>query len=137
MPEQIERQNNLNKQPKKLKTLLVEDNCLIQKIYKHYLEVAGGDVDVVSNGKDALKLFDCNYDIVILDIGLPDINGKEVCRKMREIDKKQKVHIILTSANDYEEQELCISCGANKFLGKAKVTKEISSVFKTLRNFIG
>lgn len=65
--------------------LLVEDNHIINKIYSTILKKIGCRVDSVETGKAALEnLFKHQYNLIFMDIGLPDIQGDEVIRQIRE-----------------------------------------------------
>ncbi len=65
--------------------LLVEDNPINQKIIVHMLSlVFNCSVIIASSGAEAIKLFDKNLDLILLDIGLPDISGFEVAEALNE-----------------------------------------------------
>lgn len=72
-------------QPLNLSVLLVEDVELNVLVAKSVLEKLGHHVDVAMNGKDAIKLFECNtYDIILLDIKLPDMSGFDIASHLRK-----------------------------------------------------
>ena len=76
--------------------LLVDDEVSIQKSLDPLLRSRGYDVDVAGKGADALKAHAAHpSDLIVLDLGLPDIEGVEVCRRIRE---DSKVPIIVLSA---------------------------------------
>ena len=65
--------------------LLVEDEENLRSTIALNLELEGYDLQCAVNGKEALQLFKANrFDIVVLDIMLPEINGLDVCREMRK-----------------------------------------------------
>jgi len=66
------------------KILLVEDEESLVNVLTLNLELEGYDVDTVGNGADALELFNNGYDLVILDVMIPEVNGFDVCSKIRE-----------------------------------------------------
>jgi two-component system catabolic regulation response regulator CreB/two-component system response regulator ChvI len=77
--------------------LIVDDEVDITTVMKRSLEMAGFYVAVESDPIEAFKNFRPDmYDLVLLDIRMPDIDGIELYRKMREIDKKFKVCFIST-----------------------------------------
>ena len=67
------------------KILIVEDEVAIADLEKDYLELSGFDVEVANDGLIGLqKALEEDYNLVILDLMLPGIDGIEICRKLRE-----------------------------------------------------
>ena len=101
-----------------MELLLVEDDQGFAFLLKMGLEDQGHHVDMASNGFDAKSMSLRNhYDIIILDLMLPGINGRQICRvlKKNHIDTP----ILMMSALDSpDEIEACMSVGASDFLGK-------------------
>ncbi len=90
--------------PKK-KILVVDDEESIHLLYKEELEEEGYEVLSALNGEDALKLFDeASPDLVILDINMPEMDGIEVLRQMKQ--KRPSVPVILSSAYPEYKQDL-------------------------------
>jgi len=86
------------------KILIVEDDVDISNIIKEYLGDAGLDVTGASDGEEALRFFsDDDFDVVILDIMLPKIDGWKVLRKIRETSM---VPVIILSAMGKENERL-------------------------------
>ncbi len=90
---------------KELRILYVEDDTILQKKMAQALEELFLSVECCSNGVDALKQFksyyqahDKFYDLVITDIKMPQMDGLELCKKIRQITQEQK--IVVTSAYD-------------------------------------
>lgn len=116
----------LNQQPitpfgKKPLILLVEDNPLIQKVHTKFLELLGCEIDIASNGKEAINLSQKNYDLILMDIGLPDMDGLKTTTTIRnQINNKEIPIVALTSLGDLVEKE-CKAAGMN-----AVATKPIS-----------
>lgn len=85
-----------------MKLLIVDDDTNIQRLYKEELEEDGYDVTIAATGKDALELFQKEtYDIVTLDILMPDIDGISLLRKMKE--QRPDIPIIMSTAYDYRD----------------------------------
>ncbi len=77
------------------KILLVEDNKDLLNIYKEELKFANLDFDISENGEDAIKKNqETEYDLIMLDMMLPDISGIDVLKKIREKSNTVKVIII-------------------------------------------
>jgi len=107
-----------------LKILLVEDNLMNQKVVMFNLKKLNCEITPVTNGKDALENFkNNNYQIVLMDIMLPEMNGYEITKEIRKFEKLNEVEnpvaIIALTANTYEnDKEKCLSIGMNDYLSK-------------------
>ena len=97
-----------------LKILLTEDNLILQTVFSDFLTTLNcTNVDTARTGRQALSLYEKHkYALILLDIGLPDINGIEVCKKIR----KQEDHtpVVAITAYDTARQE-CRQAGFNDF----------------------
>jgi two-component system KDP operon response regulator KdpE len=106
------------------RVLLVEDELPIRKFVSAALELAGFQFDEVGAGKQALQhAAQQPPDIVILDLGLPDMDGQEVIRRLREW---LTAPIIVLSARDQDEQKIiALDNGADDYLTKPFSTGEL------------
>ena len=97
--------------------LLVDDEAAIQRSVGPLLRSHGYDVDVAGTGADALKRFAAEPpDLIVLDLGLPDIEGTEVCRRIR---LASDVPIIVLSARDTEGDKVkALDLGADDYVTK-------------------
>jgi len=97
--------------------LLVDDEQSIQKAVGPLLRSRGYRVDVAGTGADALKLFaERTPDLIVLDLGLPDIQGTEVCRRIRS---ESKVPIVVLSARGAEADKVnALDLGADDYVTK-------------------
>jgi DNA-binding response OmpR family regulator len=97
--------------------LLVDDDPDILRILKDNLELDGYRVAAASTGKEALKVFEqANTDLIVLDLSLPDLDGIQVCRSIRE---KSDVPIIMLTARDrLPDKVLGLESGADDYLVK-------------------
>lgn len=97
--------------------LLVDDEDAIQRSLGPLLRTHGYDVDMASAGSAALKLVaERAPDLIVLDLGLPDLDGTEVCRRIRETSK---VPIIVLSARNGEADKVrALDLGADDFVTK-------------------
>lgn len=101
-----------------MRLLLVEDDTALALELKQKLKCDGFAVDVSHNGTDAQHLgLEEAYDIVILDLGLPDISGLGVLRSWRDENLDTPV-LILTARNAWEEKVDGLKCGADDYLTK-------------------
>lgn len=84
--------------------LLVEDMLMVQIVTTQLLASLHCAVDVASTGEEALKFFESNdYDIVLMDIGLPGMDGFEATRCLRETEKGKRVPILAVTAHAVNE----------------------------------
>lgn len=113
----------------KARIVIVEDEREISRFLEAALIAQDYSVDTVSSGRDALKLSAAQPpDAVILDLGLPDIDGKEVIRKLREWSR---VPVIVLSARDQEREKVeALELGADDYLTKPFGTQELLARIK-------
>lgn len=99
------------------KVLIVDDDPDIALIIKDNMELDGYQVEVSPNGKKALATLNAErFDLVMLDLSLPDIDGIQVCRRIRE---KSDVPIIMLTARDrITDKVLGFECGADDYVVK-------------------
>jgi len=97
--------------------LLVDDEVAIQRAVVPLLRARGYDVDVAGTGADALKVFaDRPSDLIVLDLGLPDLEGTEVCRRVRA---QSAVPILVLSARGAEADKVnALDLGADDYVTK-------------------
>jgi DNA-binding response OmpR family regulator len=85
-----------------MKVLVVDDEKNILKLYQAELEDEGYTVVTANSGKEAIEVFEKeNPDIVTLDILMPDMDGIQVLRQMKE--KKPQIPVIMLTAYDYRD----------------------------------
>jgi two-component system KDP operon response regulator KdpE len=104
--------------------LLVDDEVAIQRAVAPLLRSRGYEVDVVGTGRDAVELtVDRNPDLVVLDLGLPDLEGSEVCRRIRQISKAP---IVILSARAGEADKVAaLDIGADDYVTKPFGSEEL------------
>ena len=97
--------------------LLVDDEVAIQRALTPLLRSRGYDVEVAANGRDALRQFaDRPHDLLVLDLGLPDLEGTEVCRRIRA---SSKAPIIVLSARSNDTDKVhALDLGADDYVTK-------------------
>ncbi len=108
------------------KILLAEDNFLSQKLAHRILTNMGMDVTVANNGKIAVDLVKSNpFDLVILDIQMPVMDGIEAAKQIRTFNKETP--ILAMTANAFsEDKALCIAAGMNDYISKPIDPKSLS-----------
>ncbi|HBH48177.1 MAG TPA: hypothetical protein DDX98_06030 [Bacteroidales bacterium] len=102
--------------------LLVEDNSINQKIVLLSLKGKVKNIDLASNGKEALDKFGTTrYDLILMDIQMPVMNGIVATKKIRELEASTNLHtpIIAITANALSgDKEACIAAGMNDYISK-------------------
>jgi CheY-like chemotaxis protein/signal transduction histidine kinase len=102
--------------------LLVEDNTINQKIVVLSLKNYIGNIDVANNGKEALDKFGTSrYDIILMDVQMPVIDGILATKKIREIEATTNSHtpIIAITANAlHGDREKCLDAGMDDYISK-------------------
>ena len=100
-----------------LRILVVDDEPPIRKLLRMGLSTQGYEVLEASNGKIALEMLGQNPDLIILDLGLPDIQGLELLRKIRERNEGVPV-VVLSSRGDEAGKVQALDLGADDFVTK-------------------
>ena len=102
--------------------LLVEDNAVNQKIILLSLKNSVRNIDLANNGKEALDKFGkSKYDLILMDIQMPLMNGIVATKKIRELEVSTETHtpIIAITANALTgDREACIASGMNDYISK-------------------
>lgn len=119
-----------------LKILLVEDNPLNQKIVSFYLQKDQHEVVATITGEEALDIFKQEkFDVVLMDLMLPGIDGFETTRQIRELEKekKEKSVIIALTANTLDnDREKCFEQGMDEYIAKPFDMQKLNDIFETL-----
>jgi CheY-like chemotaxis protein len=100
--------------------LLVDDNLLIQQTLKEFIQLAGAQVDVASDGIQAIELISRKmYSAVLMDTQMPIMNGIEATLRIRQQDRLLNLPIIGLSADtSSEKKEQCLEAGMNECISK-------------------
>jgi PAS domain S-box-containing protein len=120
-PAPLRQTDDARQKTSKLKILIAEDNPINQKVVLHQLRSLGYDADVVGNGKESLNLLKrIDYDIILMDCQMPEMDGYDATRAIRQLDSaKSKIAIMAMTANALkEDRDRCIACGMDDYLSK-------------------
>lgn len=100
--------------------LIVDDDEMVRIALNELLRPEGYEVIIVSSGKEAISKIDENsYDLLMLDIIMPEMDGFELCRKIREKENYRETPIVFLTAKSREEDKTeGLDAGANLFLSK-------------------
>jgi two-component system, OmpR family, aerobic respiration control sensor histidine kinase ArcB len=114
--------------------LLVEDDEICTMVGQNTLRNMGHKVDGAMTGSEALeKALSKRYDLIFMDIGLPDIDGKEVTRKIRVAEKITNIHVpivALTAHADPDFKEICIESGMDAVISKPISKEQVENVIR-------
>ena len=121
-----------------LKILLVEDNVLNQRIVLFSLKKFNHAVTIANNGLEAVEKFkEDNFDVILMDIMMPVMDGLEATTKIREeeerLNAEKRTPIIALTANTMDnDRTKCISYGMDEFLAKPFDIEKLKMVFNKL-----
>ncbi len=130
----------------KMNILIVEDNPVNQKLIQHFLKGTTASTDIAENGKIAVEKYvrsSNEFDIIIMDIEMPVMNGLKAIERIREWENKQadlnhlshwnQVPIVALTAHAFEEhRQKCFKAGCNDYLSKPIKKKELLETLKML-----
>ena len=115
-----------------VKILIVDDDRSLREALRRALVLGGYETVSVANGQEALaQASGTTPDAVVLDIGLPDINGLEVCRRLREAGNRVPV-LILTAREAIEDRIDGLDAGADDYLVKPFDVGELKARLRAL-----
>lgn len=119
-----------------LKILLVEDIELNVMVAKALLEKLGQHVDVAMTGQEAIDKARANtYDLILLDIQLPDMNGFEVAKTLHEEDLVMQTPIVALTANVIKKREEYLQNGMDDIIAKPIKKSRVIEVFNELFSY--
>jgi len=109
-----------------LRILVAEDNVINQQVIVHILEKLGYTPKVVDNGKAAVyRMLEDPYDIILMDLQMPEMDGLEATRLIRDTAGAKPVIIALTANTMEGDEEECLNAGMNDYIGKPVKLEEL------------
>ncbi len=124
----------------KFKVLLAEDNTINQKVGKMVLKSFGIDTDIAENGKIAVEMqLKNNYDVILMDVHMPEMDGLEATRKLRKYYENNKTGkepvIVAVTANAFkEDRERCFAAGMDYYVSKPFKSDDLKKLFGDISN---
>jgi two-component system sensor histidine kinase/response regulator len=126
----------LREERKGLRILLAEDNAVNQRLAKRLLEKRGHSVMIAENGREALAALDKdNFDIVLMDVQMPEMGGLEATAAIRESEKVTGAHIpivAMTARAMAGDREQCLAAGMDDYVSKPVQTNQLLEVIERL-----
>jgi two-component system, OmpR family, response regulator len=117
--------------------LVVDDDPHIRDVVRFAFEKTGMNISIATDGKEALRQFDRNvHDLIVLDVGMPEMDGLEVCRQIR---KTAETPILFLSARDEEiDRILGLEIGGDDYVTKPFSPRElvarVNAILRRTRN---
>ena len=113
--------------------LLVEDNRSLSEVVGEFFENKGFGVDYAGDGMDGYRLATHNsYDVIVLDLNLPRMDGLQVCRKLREEAKISTPVLMLTARDSVTDKVLGLEACADDYLIKPFAIQELEARIRAL-----
>lgn len=109
---------------------LIDDDLEIRQLLSQYLNQQGFEVVTFADGESFLKAQMAQFDLAVLDIGLPGMDGLDVCRNLRQTSSLPV--IMLTAASDDLDRILGLELGADDYMGKPFNPRELLARIKAL-----
>jgi len=109
------------------KVLLVEDDLALNELYTMYIKEAGYEVVSAHDGKEGFEAFEKgNFDVVLLDLMLPKMNGFEFLKRRKELHGKEGVPIVALTAlgGEGKNEDKALNLGAKEYLVKSDIEPE-------------
>ena len=113
--------------------LIVEDNHNISGLMGDFLESRGYEVDYAGDGSEGYRLAtEESHDVIVLDLGLPRMDGLEVCRKLRDNARMSTPMLVLTARDTLEDKIDGLQAGADDYLTKPFSIEELEARVRAL-----
>jgi CheY-like chemotaxis protein len=117
------------------KILVAEDNLVNQKVAKRVLTHLGYEVDIVNNGLEAIRaIADKSYDLILMDIQMPEMDGLETTRYIRKQESELQlpsIAIVAMTANATDDdQNVCRDAGMSDYIGKPIQIDKLKSILQ-------
>lgn len=118
----------------KPKILVADDMPINQKVTSLQLSKMGLEADLAANGHEVIELVSKNnYDVILMESQMPDMDGFEATRILRETPQDQAIFIIALTANAMAgDRERCIECGMNDYISKPTKPEKL---LESLQNY--
>jgi signal transduction histidine kinase/CheY-like chemotaxis protein len=121
---------------RRVRVLLAEDNIVNQVVARKMLERAGHAVDCVTNGTQAVSRYqNQQYDLILMDVQMPQMDGCEATRRIRALEKERGGHVIIAALTAHVlkgDSEQCLRAGMDYYLGKPLRSRDLYELMQRL-----
>jgi CheY-like chemotaxis protein len=118
----------------RLSVLIAEDDAINQKVMLLMLKKLGHHADVVANGVEVLQALERHYDVVLMDIGMPEMDGLQATKYIRHWSSIEQPYIIAVTAYGRSNvREICIDAGMDDFISKPVRIEELKSALQIVK----
>ena len=109
------------------KILIIDDDVLLLKSLASFIEMSGFNVETARNAKEALKKLEQGFpDLIIIDAIMPEYNGFELTKAIRNLEEGKRTPIIMISGMKTNTDKMnALASGANEFIGKPIKPEEL------------
>lgn len=115
------------------KILIAEDNLINQKLIIKVLSKLGYQTDLANNGVEVLeKLNESYYDLIFMDVNMPEMDGIEATRQIRVNAEKQPLIVAMTASAMAQDKEDCLNAGMDNYISKPFKMEELMQVLEDL-----
>jgi CheY-like chemotaxis protein len=124
----------------KLRILLAEDSVINQRVVLGFLKLQGHHVHVVNNGREALAALETDpFDLVLMDVQMPEMDGYEATAAIRERDRQSGRHtpvVAMTASAMKGDRERCLEAGMDDYIAKPITSRQLSRAIDAIRSAI-
>jgi len=133
-PQSLVTHYSLSASQKQMRILVAEDNIVNQKLITRMLEKLSHEVTVADNGKKAVDLWEAGeYDIILMDVQMPEMTGFEATAAIREKEKQGHGHIPIVALTAHAQKEMekkCLAGGMDSFISRPIQLAELTAVIE-------
>jgi two-component system aerobic respiration control sensor histidine kinase ArcB len=120
-----------------LTVLLIEDDAIVRIVHSSFLEELGCKVEIACHGTEALTKVNNQYDIIFIDIGLPDMLGTDVVKQFRKNSNNQHTPIVaLTGYSSESNKKDFLASGINQIAIKPVLYEELKKIVQHWSEFL-
>ncbi|MFG6105494.1 CHASE2 domain-containing protein [Leptothoe sp. EHU-05/26/07-4] len=121
----------------RLKVLIADDNPVNQRVAQHMLQLLGHQADTVATGGAAIEAVEQgDYDVILMDMRMPQMSGVEATRRIRQLGQKilQPWIIAMTANASSEDRDYCLKVGMNDYLSKPIRRDSLARTFMNINS---
>jgi PAS domain S-box-containing protein len=126
--------DSIPRSSRSLQVLLAEDNPINQRVAASLLQKMGHQVDVVGDGRKAIRAAEqCRYDLILMDCQMPDIDGYAAARAICNLTGGRVPIIAMTANATAEDRQLCLEAGMTDYIAKPISAERVFELLETIQ----